>query len=141
MNKTEKKDSIIMGIDYGSSFIGTALGRGENVVTLSMISGKNAETAVAQIAREAIENKVSYFVIGLPLSADNKETKQSLETRQFAKLLKVRTRMPVKFYNEYESTAESLKEAIELGVGKKKRRHNDSISAALILTHYLQELS
>lgn len=139
MSDIYQKVTTILGIDYGDSFIGTALGRGEAVAPLATLPGKDVNTAINTLARLAVESKIDFFVVGLPLTVDNKETKQSLETRKFAKLLKIRTKKPVKFYNEYATSTDALEEAIESGIRKKKRLHNDSLAAALILKRFTQE--
>jgi RNase H-fold protein (predicted Holliday junction resolvase) len=66
---------------------------------------------------------------------------QSLETRRFAKILKVTTKRPVDFQNEYESTKEALNEAIETNIPEKRRRSNDHLAAAFILKTYYNETS
>lgn len=141
MSKKAFSELTIIGIDYGRTNIGVAIGKNGLVSPLRIIPGKNIETAIHELSRLAFENKIDLFVVGLPLSAEDKETKQSLEVRHFVKLLKLRTKKPVEFKNEYGTTTEALKEAISSGINKKDRKTSDHISAALILKSYCEERS
>ena len=74
--------------------------------------------------------------MGLPLRADGRETDQSRKTRHFSKLLKVRTKKPVEFVNEYRSTEDIKTEEFSLGINKIRHKKIDHLSAALILKDY-----
>lgn len=75
----------------------------------------------------------------MPLDSNNKETPQSLEVRKFAKLLKIHTKLPITYINEYLSSKEALSVSIEENTPKKKRKTLDDIAAALILKRYFEE--
>lgn len=146
MEKIEKKadknmGATFLGVDFGESNIGVALGRNDIVVPLEIIPSKNIQNAITQINRFVIENKVDKFVVGLPLTSDGKETKESLEVRKFARLLKAMTKRPADFQNEYGTSKQALEAAIELGTPENKRKTNDHLSAALILKLYFSENS
>ena len=130
----------VLGIDYGKSNIGLAFGINNLVSPLKVISGKNTGSAISEISRYIIENKVDKMIIGLPVGADGKETPMSRKVRRFSKLLKIRTKMPITFVNEYRTSEESVTEAINLGISKKRRRSIDHLSAALIIKEYYSKL-
>lgn len=132
---------ILLGIDYGESRIGLAFGRNTYVMPAKIISGKDAETAVHEICRYLYENKIDRIIIGLPLSVEGKETTQSRKVRKFANLLKLKSKKPVSYVNEYRTSEDSKTEAINLGVSKKRRREIDDISAAIILKEYYAKLN
>jgi len=132
-------NETLLGIDYGSSKIGLAIGRGGVVAPLRIISGKNAETAIHEIGRLALENKASKIVVGLPITATGKETNQTREVRKFADLLKVLSKVPVVFQNEFGSTTGAFEEAFEKGYSQKGRRLEDHLAAALILKNYYED--
>lgn len=138
MSKNQKPLKLI-GIDYGRTNIGLALGTNGFVLPLEIIPGKNIEEAIHKIIRIAIENKVSKFIVGIPLTAEGKDTPQSLKTRAFVKKLKLLGKKPVGFQNEFGTSKEALGEAITLGTPQSKRRANDHLSAALILKRYYNE--
>lgn len=136
----EPHQEKLLGIDYGSSNIGLAFGVNNLVSPLRVISGKNHNEAVSEISRYIIENKVDRVIVGLPLSPDGKESDQSKEVRKFGKLLKINSKKPVHYVNEYRTSQDSVTEAINLGISKKRRRVIDHLSAALVLKEYYSRL-
>ena len=135
----QQKVIRLIGIDYGSSNIGLSLGVNGFVTPLEIVPGRNTEEAIHKIIRIALENKVDRFVVGLPLTAEGKDTKQSLNTRMFAKKLKVLGKKTVDFQDEFGTSKEALNRAIELETPQKKRKTNDHLSASLILRRYYEE--
>lgn len=139
INKNVRNSPMILGVDFGETNTGLALGRNGLVAPLAVVSGKNSDSLISQINTVVVENKVEKIVVGIPLTADGKETKESLDIRRVAKLIKVSTKRPVLFQSEYDTSKEALKEAIGNGVSKKKRETNDHLAAALILKHFYDE--
>lgn len=133
------KDEVLLGVDYGSVNIGLAFGKSGTVMPLKIISAKNTNEAIKEISRAALENRVKKIIMGLPLTADSKETKKSLQVRRFANLLRAHTKMSIDFVNEYESSKDATKEAISLGMSQESRRKVDDISAAIILKKYYED--
>ena len=136
---SEINDETLIGIDFGDTNIGIALGRNGFVAPLVTVTGKDRMLAINVIAKHAITNKASRIIMGLPLDDKGLETSQARKVRQFAKLLKTRLKRPVEFINEHGSTQESIKESISQGIGPKGRRKIDHISAAIILKEYYQK--
>lgn len=135
MTKTPQ-DETLLGIDFGEANIGLALGRNGLTTPLHTVSGANEDQAIREIARFVIENKVDRIVMGLPLTAENKETAKSLQVRSFSKKLKIAIKKPVIFINEYMTSKTALKGSISMGMSQKSRRTIDHIAAALILKNY-----
>jgi len=129
----------ILGVDYGETNIGLALGNKGVVSPLKIIPGKDMVSACYSINKIIVENDIKTIVVGIPLTAENKETKKSILVRRFAKLLKTVTKRPVLFQNEYGSSKEALNEALLLNVSRKNRKSNDHLAAALILKMYYDE--
>src|SRR4030042_3434288 len=115
----------LIGVDYGRTNIGIALGRNDLVFPIRTIAGKNTQYAVQEITKTALQNKVDAFVVGLPLTLDGKETQEAKEVRKFAKILKIISRKPVIFQEEYGTSREAMDLALELQTGRKSRRIND----------------
>jgi putative holliday junction resolvase len=136
---TNSLTGLFLGIDFGKTNIGLAIGRNGLVTPLEIIPGKNIENSLHQINRTIIENKVDKIVVGLPLTADGKDTAESIEIRRFAKLFKVTTKRPVEFQNEYGTSKGALEEALDLDTPRDKRKTNDHLAAALILKMYFDE--
>jgi putative holliday junction resolvase len=141
--KTKNKidEAYLMGIDYGEKNLGLALGRAGYVAPLKVIDAKHTQTAFHEIMRIALQNKVVAFVIGLPLNADGKDTKKSLEVRKFANRLKIFSKKPVHYQNEYASTIMAIDEMVDFDISQKKRNTKDHFAAALILKQFYNENS
>lgn len=137
----EKKvvDETVLGIDYGDRNIGVALGKNGFASPLSIVQGTNIMTAIHELTRLALENKVSKFVVGIALTSDGKETQQSLEIRKFAKMLKIISKKPVKFVNEFDSSNEAHADRAFYGVSTRRNAPSDHVSAAIILKRYFEE--
>jgi putative holliday junction resolvase len=138
---TEEKASkynnkFVVGVDFGNATTGLAFGKNGVVTPVRSVMSKDKMFAVQQILRLVKENKASAVVVGLPLSIDGKETRQSTEIRGFAKILKTRLGTPVILVDEFGSTNEAEEEAIDEGLPQKARKKVDSISAALILKRF-----
>jgi|SRR3989344_5417311 len=131
-------DKIILGIDYGEANIGLAFGRNGFVSPLMVISTRNEMTAIHEIIRVALENKTDFFVIGLPLGYDHRDTRQSNKVRLFSKKLKIFSKKPVEFVDEYNSTNEGLENALGEGINKKTRRTTDQYSAGVIIKAFYE---
>jgi len=136
---TRSSIPILLGIDYGTTNIGLAFGVGDSVAPLKIISGKHIPTALNDISRVVLENKISKLIVGLPLTADGRETPQAKEVRKFAKLLKIRLKMPVEFVDEFGSSRDAIPAMLQMGVSKKGRQKVDDYSAAVILKNYLAQ--
>ena len=130
----------ILGVDYGETNIGLALGNNVVVAPLKVIPGNDLNSAAYAINKIIVENNIKTIVLGIPLTAENKETRKSIIVRRFAKLLKTVTKRPVVFQNEYGSSIEALNEALTINISRKKRKSNDHLAAALILKMYYNEL-
>lgn len=136
MPYTHNPNEIVLGIDVGSTNIGLAFGRNQLVSPLAIISGKDQQTAINEIIKQANSLKADKVVVGLPQTADQKETTQSQSIRHFVKLLKVYFKKPIEFINEYATTQEAISELIKVDSSKKRRGVVDDVSAALILKRY-----
>lgn len=137
MNK-ETLDKIILGIDYGEARIGLAFGRNGFVSPLTVVTARNEMTAIHEIIRVALENRIDFFVVGLPLTYDHRETTQSNKVRLFSKRLQVLSKKPVEFVDEYNSSNEGLENALEEGINKKARHTTDQYSAGIILKSFYE---
>jgi len=129
---------ILLGIDYGTTKIGVALGRNDLVMPMEEINGKHDLTAVHELTRLILENKVAKVIMGLPVTADGKDTYQARKVRRFSKLLKAISKKPVIFCNEYLTTQESLEEGHAKHLLSPSARE-DALAAALILKRYYNE--
>ncbi len=133
------KVESVLGIDYGEANIGLAFGRAGAAKPLHVISGKNSNAAAAKILHIIRDYNVDELVLGLPLTFEGKETPQSLKTRKFAKILKIKSKKPVTFIDEHSTTKKASKVMLNSGVPQKSRQTKDHYSAAVILKRYFRE--
>ncbi|MBN1162827.1 Holliday junction resolvase RuvX [Patescibacteria group bacterium] len=140
MNKRNTSAKTYIGIDYGETNIGIALGRNELVQPLNIIPGKNSIFAAQEITRIGMQNKVDLYVLGLPVTHDGKDTNQAKKVRKFANLLKAISKKPVEFQEELDSSREALEASIELEISQKRGQHKDHLAAGIILRRYFKSL-
>lgn len=137
--ESKYRDKFIVGVDFGETTTGLALGKNGAVTPVSSVESKDRMRAIQEIVRLAKENRASKIIIGLPLSYELKETKESIEARRFAKLLQTKIGIPVGFIDEFGSTKEAIHESLEEELPQKTRKRVDSISASIILKRFFSD--
>jgi len=94
--------------------------------------GKNEWTKATVRIIERI--KPEEIVIGVS------EGEMAKETREFGRLIKKETKLPVIFWDETLTTQEAVRKMVEGGVAKERRKKMDhAAAAALILQSYLDQ--
>ncbi len=137
--ESKYKDKFVLGVDFGDTSTGLALGKNGVVAPAREVLSKDKMTAIQHIMRTVKQNKVTAVVVGLPLGYDQKDTPQSIEVRRFAKLLKTRLGIPIILIDEFGSSQEALADAIIEELPQKARRKVDSISASIILKRFFAD--
>ena len=131
----------ILAFDYGTKRIGLAVTdpSGIFVSPLDTIHPKDIEAYLKNYVKA--EN-VSQFVVGYPLSLDDKDTDATPLVESFInRLKKVFPTIPVVLEDEAYSSKEAMQELILAGVKKSKRREKgilDKMSAVVILKRFLE---
>lgn len=130
----------IMGIDYGDARTGVAIS--DLLCTIvgatAVIPSRNTEKAVADIVRMAKENQVGEIVVGLPKNMDGTEGSRAQLCREFAKILRDATGLPVSMWDERRTTVEAHNILSAHNYhGKKRKETVDAVAASLILEGYL----
>jgi putative holliday junction resolvase len=133
------QDKFLIGVDFGEATTGLALGKNGVVTPVRAVDSRDKMTAVQEIMRLVKENKAVLIVVGLPLSITRKETPESIEVRRFSKLLQTSLGTPVAFVDEFGSSREALRDAIEGELPQKARKKVDSISASIILKRFFTD--
>jgi putative Holliday junction resolvase len=125
----------ILGIDYGRRKIGLATATTTLAEAYKVVRVESVPDAVEKVKKIAESEGVEKLVIGVS------EGKMAKETKNFAKELKIRLKLPVEFQDETLSTQEAQNLSIEAGLTKKKRKRlEDAYSATLTLQNYLDNL-
>ena len=130
----------IMGIDYGDARTGVAIS--DLLCTLvgsaTVVPSRNTEKAIADIVRLAQENQVGEIVVGLPKNMDGTEGERAAKSRKLAKTVEIWSGLPVRMWDERQTTCAAADLLDESGTfGTKRKEILDSVSATVILDDYL----
>lgn len=139
--RTFKKMARKLGIDLGRKSCGFAISDPENIYSLSLSNihfKKDDFSEVLNAVGEILSNNViDTIVLGLPLR-DNFETIWTKKIMNFGKRLSIYFDIPVIFFDETNSTKQTQKTLIKLGVSRRRRKENkDKAAAALMLQNFL----
>jgi putative Holliday junction resolvase len=132
----EQTQGRILGLDYGSHRIGTAVSDPLGITAQPLVAiarqGENRDIeAIGALVREY---SVRTVLIGLPLHLSGDEGTQAKQARQFGKRIAERLGIPVETWDERMTTAQAERHLIESGVRRKKRKEiRDSLSAVILL--------
>ncbi|MDO4573948.1 MAG: Holliday junction resolvase RuvX [Planctomycetia bacterium] len=129
----------VAGIDYGTVRIGIAMTDPDQTLAspwenYSRRSEKKDAEFFAQLARE---ERVTRFVVGLPLYPSGDESEKSREARVFGTWLEKTTGVPVEFFDERYSS-KFADELLEPLTAKKRKARRDMLAAYIILTSWLE---
>ncbi|KAI3951585.1 hypothetical protein MKX01_018701 [Papaver californicum] len=128
-----------LGVDLGMLRTGIALSKGFSIRPLTVLElrGEKLELRLLQIAEE---EEVDEFIVGLPKSADGKETPQSNKVRSVAGRFAVRAAergWRVFLQDEYGTSMEAVDFMIDMGVKKSARQGKlDAYAAMMVLQRY-----
>ena len=123
-----------LGIDYGRSKIGLAIGDSDTKLTtpLKTIWYKETTDLYKKIKKILIEQSIDKVVIGLP------DGKIVQDVKKFGQALSKETGHKVEFQDETLTTKDAQKLSVLAGINRTKRKKmEDAYSAALILQEYL----
>lgn len=131
----------LAGIDFGTVRIGVALT--DSRQTLASPFENYARRTTAQdadyFARLARDERVSKFIVGVPVHTHGGESQKSREARTFGKWLGEVTGVPVEFFDERYTSSEAEQHLIGASLSKKKRKARlDMLAAQIMLTAYLE---
>lgn len=145
MHTREKlKNKRIAAIDYGKRRIGLAVCDIMHItVTPKLTIDSSITDKYEEIIKFINEESVDALVVGIPLRDDDKNKEFIDEIRDFIQVIQDKSGLVVYEQDESYSSIEALDTMIDIGYGKKKRRHKenkDKIAAAIILRHFLESI-
>ena len=132
----ERAQGRILGLDYGSHRIGTAVSDplGITAQPLVAIQRQGESWDIEAIGALVREYSVRSVLIGLPLHLSGEEGTQAKQARQFGEKIAERLGVPVETWDERMTTAQAERHLIASGVRRKKRKEiRDSLSAVILL--------
>jgi putative holliday junction resolvase len=126
----------IMGLDYGTRRIGIAVSDAE--ARLAFAVGTHTEgrdgSVLARLRALVAERGVSEVVVGLPLTADGRETEIAARARRFAGVVAETLAMPVHLLDERYSS----QQAERILAGRARPREDvDALAAEIVLQSFL----
>jgi putative holliday junction resolvase len=138
---TETPLGRIGGVDYGTVRIGLAISDPARSMAspLEIYVRRSPQLDARHFKQLAEEERITLWVVGLPVHLDGRESQKSQEARRFGQWLAASTSLPVEFYDERFSSAqaEELLMAAEL-TNKQRKRRLDKLAAQIILSGYLE---
>ena len=131
---------ILVGLDLGTKTIGIAVSDKLKIIAtpLSTIHRKGTKKDLVAMSYILNEYDIGGFILGLPISLDNSENKQSQLVRDFNINIQTCFRKPTALWDERFSSDVIFKEMRKADLSKTKIKSKlDQQSAAYILQGYL----
>ena len=122
--------SIYLAIDYGQVHLGLAYA--DHTLATPLPALKQSPQLFAELRAVLTQYHITHLIIGLPSG------RLVPEINAFAARLRAETGLPVTLFDETLSTQEALSQLRASGASRRKRQHEHSYSAALILEDYLE---
>ena len=131
----------ILAVDYGDSRTGLATCDRTEFLTSPItpqITVKARDKVAARVCEVAKEIEAELIVIGLPLNMDGTEGERARKSRKLAKTVEIWSGLPVRMWDERQTTCAAADLLDESGTfGAKRKSILDSVSATVILDDYL----
>jgi len=121
----------VLGIDFGKSRIGVALGENPFFAPFAILEGKNWNEVLRVLKKIIEENEISCIVLGTP-------KKDIIGANSFKEFLKEQISIPIRGLNEDFTSKEALDYSIKMGYSKKSRKHLDDVAACMLLEKFFE---
>ena len=128
--------STVIGFDYGSKWIGIAVG--QTLTRQARPLGAVRADDWATIGKVLAEWEPQKLIVGLPLNMQGEEQSMSERAARFGRQLEGRFGIPTEFTDERLTTREAYTIAIDTGEQRSKQEI-DSLAAALITESWLRD--
>jgi len=131
----------VAGIDFGTVRIGIAVSDPGRTVSSPYATYARAgpDQDARYFRRLAAGERITLFVVGLPVHLDGRESGKSTEARQFGRWLAEVTGVSVELFDERFTSKEA--EGLLLGAGMTRKRRKgrlDKVAAQVLLAAYLE---
>ena len=129
-----------LGFDFGTKSIGVAVGQritatARPLPALKAQDGKPDWNVIEKLLKEWQPEAV---IVGLPLNMDGTEGERARKSRKLAKTVEIWSGLPVRMWDERQTTCAAADLLDESGTfGTKRKEILDSVSATVILDDYL----
>lgn len=149
-SKLMKKQTRIVGIDYGLARIGIAVSDPTKMIAspfFTLQADRKVDQTAAKLLKELQrlqeekECEVVTIVIGMPLKMNGKVGLQADEVKAFAAELAKITEIPLVFWDERLTSVQAERAMREAEMSRKKRaKVVDNVAATIILQSYLDSI-
>ncbi|MBI89168.1 MAG: Holliday junction resolvase RuvX [Candidatus Marinimicrobia bacterium] len=129
----------ILGLDYGDKRIGLAISDINKIIAspFNTILNESNHFVKSKINDIIIEKEIEYFVVGLPIGLNGKETEQTKKVRIFAKTIQS-FRLPMYYQDERLSSLSAKRSLIKQKVKTGHNKHIvDQTAAAIFLQQFI----
>jgi putative holliday junction resolvase len=130
----------LLGIDFGQRRVGVAISDPDGILAtaLEVLTIEGPAHAANEVVRICREKGAVAIVVGLPKNMDGSLGPAAKAVDEFVGLLKERTRVPVRTWDERLTTKSALDALAEGGAGRVKRKQMvDKLAAQIMLQGYL----
>ena len=131
----------IAGIDYGTVRIGIAISDAGRVLAspYETYIRKSPEQDAKYFRKLVCEERITQFVVGLPLHLSGDLSEKAKEVLEFGRLLTMITEIPVDYMDERYTSVEAERILREARLTDKKRKERrDKLAAQILLAAYLE---
>ena len=131
---------ILVGLDLGTKTLGVAVSDRLKIIAspLLTIQRKGTKKDILKLQEILNEYEIGGFILGLPLSLDNSENKQTQLVRNFNSEINNFFKLPSILWDERFSSDVIFKELRKANISKTKIKNKlDQQSASYILQGYL----
>ena len=131
----------IAGIDYGTVRIGIAVSDADRVLAspYETYIRKSPDRDTEYFRRLVSEERITRFVLGLPLHLSGDLSEKAKESLQFGRWLQKTTGIDVDYMDERYTSVEAERLLREAGLTDKKRKERrDKLAAQILLSAYLE---
>ncbi len=132
---------VIMSVDYGDKRTGIAVCDKLEMLAspVCVLTEWNAECLADKIISVGNEKKVEMIVVGLPKNMDGSKGFRADACEALGELLKVKTDIPVVFWDERLTTVSAHRILNETNVrGKKRNAVVDAVAAEINLQSFIE---
>ena len=125
---------VRLGVDVGRARVGIARCDPDGMLAVPVETVPRSEQSIDRIAALAAEYEPVEFVVGLPVNMQGADTASTLDAREFAAALSVRTRIPTRLVDERLSTVSAHAALRSSGRTQKNSRSIvDQVAAVVLL--------
>lgn len=131
----------VAGIDYGTVRIGVAVSDPDRIFAspYETYTRKSPARDAEYFKRLADEERITHFVVGLPLHLSGDVSEKAREALEFGRWLTELTGVPVDFVDERYTSVEAERMLRDARLTNKKRKERrDKLAAQILLSVYLE---